>query len=132
LANPQLGSLCLQYKRTGNDANAHLLDHYLRIRSEAKPRAFLLENMFGPALRGRKSRTGREYPEGWTIEVLAILADANTIVSGVRVPHSELSTFYVLSILEVEGDRIRRGREYWLDERQQVSPDDRARWFEPI
>jgi len=85
-------------------------------------------------IRGRTNFVGfnREYPEGWRIEVLAILAGADTVVSEVRVPHSELGTFYVLSILEVEGDRIHRGREYWLDEQQQQPPDDRAHWFEPI
>src|SRR5581483_9576826 len=30
----------LEYKRTGKDANADLLDHYLRILSESRPRAF--------------------------------------------------------------------------------------------
>jgi DNA (cytosine-5)-methyltransferase 1 len=41
----------LEYKRTGKDTNADLLDHYLRILSEAKPRVFLLENVFGFAYR---------------------------------------------------------------------------------
>jgi DNA (cytosine-5)-methyltransferase 1 len=45
----------LEYKRTGNDANADLLDHYLRILSEAKPRAFLLENVFGLAYRNHNA-----------------------------------------------------------------------------
>lgn len=41
----------LEYKRTGQDANADLLDHYLRVLSEARPRAFLLENVYGLAYR---------------------------------------------------------------------------------
>lgn len=45
----------LEYKRTGNDTNADLLDHYLRILSEAKPRAFLLENVFGLAYKNHNA-----------------------------------------------------------------------------
>jgi DNA (cytosine-5)-methyltransferase 1 len=45
----------LEYKRTGKDANADLLDHYLRILSEAKPRAFLLENVFGLAYKNHNA-----------------------------------------------------------------------------
>lgn len=45
----------LEYKRTGNDGNADLLDHYMRILSEAKPRAFLLENVFGLAYKNHNS-----------------------------------------------------------------------------
>jgi DNA (cytosine-5)-methyltransferase 1 len=45
----------LEYKRTGKDGNADLLDHYLRILSEAKPRTFLLENVFGLAYRNHNA-----------------------------------------------------------------------------
>jgi DNA (cytosine-5)-methyltransferase 1 len=45
----------LEYKRTGKDTNADLLDHYLRILSEAKPRSFLLENVFGLAYRNHNA-----------------------------------------------------------------------------
>jgi DNA (cytosine-5)-methyltransferase 1 len=45
----------LEYKRTGKDADADLLDHYLRVLSEAKPRAFLLENVFGLAYRNHNA-----------------------------------------------------------------------------
>jgi DNA (cytosine-5)-methyltransferase 1 len=45
----------LEYKRTGKDTNADLLDHYLRILSEAKPRAFLLENVYGLAYKNHNS-----------------------------------------------------------------------------
>jgi DNA (cytosine-5)-methyltransferase 1 len=45
----------LEYKRTGKDADADLLDHYLRILSEARPRVFLLENVFGLAYRNHNA-----------------------------------------------------------------------------
>jgi DNA (cytosine-5)-methyltransferase 1 len=45
----------LEYKRTGKDTDADLLDHYLRILSEARPRTFLLENVFGLAYRNHNA-----------------------------------------------------------------------------
>jgi DNA (cytosine-5)-methyltransferase 1 len=45
----------LEYKRSGRDTNADLLDHYLRVLSEARPRAFLLENVFGLAYRNHNA-----------------------------------------------------------------------------
>lgn len=45
----------LEYKRTGNDPEANLLDHYLRVLDEARPRAFLLENVFGLAYRNHNA-----------------------------------------------------------------------------
>jgi limonene-1,2-epoxide hydrolase len=74
----------------------------------------------------------RSYPEGWTIEVLGIVADGNTIVSEVRVPHTEQGINYVISILAVDGDRVAGGREYWLQEQEQEMPAERARFFEPL
>jgi hypothetical protein len=72
----------------------------------------------------------REYPEGWTIEVLDIVSSGGTVVSEVRVPPASLGTFYVISILEVVDDQIAPGREYWLEERTEEVPAERARWFE--
>src|SRR5215831_18362077 len=64
-------------------------------------------------LRGRENylEFNRTYPEGWTIEVLTIVADGDTVVSEVRVPHDERGVFYALSILQVSGDRLTGGRE---------------------
>jgi DNA (cytosine-5)-methyltransferase 1 len=45
----------LEYKRTGNDGDADLLNHYLRVLSGARPRAFLLENVFGLAYRNHNA-----------------------------------------------------------------------------
>jgi DNA (cytosine-5)-methyltransferase 1 len=39
----------LEYKRTGNDPGASLLDEFARIAIEAKPRAILMENVWGLA-----------------------------------------------------------------------------------
>jgi DNA (cytosine-5)-methyltransferase 1 len=45
----------LEYKRSGRDADASLLDHYLRVLGEVRPRAFLLENVFGLAYRNHNA-----------------------------------------------------------------------------
>ena len=39
----------LEYKRTGKDPNASLLDEFARVVEEARPRAVLMENVFGLA-----------------------------------------------------------------------------------
>jgi ketosteroid isomerase-like protein len=88
----------------------------------------------GLRIRGRENfvEFNRTYPEGWTIEVLGIVADGNTVVSEVRVPHTEQGIYYVLSILTVEGDRATGGREYWLEEHEEELQPERARFFERL
>jgi len=85
-------------------------------------------------IRGRENYVefNRTYPEGWSIEVLGIVAEGSTVVSEVRVPHDTLGPFYALSFFEVEGDQITAGREYWAKESYEEPAPDRARWFEPI
>ena len=85
-------------------------------------------------IRGRENfvEFNRTYPEGWTIEVLGIVAEGNTVVSEVRVPHTEEGVYYVLSIVNVDGGRLTGGREYWLKEHEQELPAERARWLEQM
>lgn len=45
----------LEYKRAGRDPEASLLDHYLRVLDEARPRTFLLENVYGLAYRNHNA-----------------------------------------------------------------------------
>ena len=45
----------LEYKRAGRDPEASLLDHYLRVLDEARPRTFLLENVFGLAYKNHNA-----------------------------------------------------------------------------
>jgi limonene-1,2-epoxide hydrolase len=73
----------------------------------------------------------RSYPEGWSIEVLRVVAEGSTVVSEVRVPHPTVGPHYALSFFEVEDGRLTRGREYWVEERFEL-PGDRARWLEPM
>jgi ketosteroid isomerase-like protein len=85
-------------------------------------------------IRGRENfvEFNRIYPEGWAIEVLGIVSEGNTVVSEVRVPHTEQGIYYVVSIMNVDGDRITGGREYWLEDHEEDMPAERARLFEPI
>jgi len=45
----------LEYKRSGKDPDASLLDEYLRVLEEARPRTFILENVFGLAYRNHNA-----------------------------------------------------------------------------
>jgi len=85
-------------------------------------------------IRGRENfvEFNRTYPEGWKIEVLGMVAEGQTVVSEVRVPHTEQGIYYVLSVLSVDGDRVAGGREYWLEDHQEELPPERARFFEPM
>ena len=74
----------------------------------------------------------RSYPEGWSIEVLRVVAEGNTVVSEVRVPHPTVGPHYALSFFEVDGGRITPRREYWVMETYEEPAAERARWFEPM
>ena len=45
----------LEYKRLGRDPKASLLDEYVRVLTEAKPRTFILENVHGLAYRNHNA-----------------------------------------------------------------------------
>jgi ketosteroid isomerase-like protein len=86
-------------------------------------------------IRGRQNfvELNRNYPEGWSIEVLRVVADGNRAVSEIRVPHPALGAHYAASFFEVEAGRLARLREYWVEEGQQKEPpSDRAQWVEPL
>jgi ketosteroid isomerase-like protein len=86
----------------------------------------------GLRIRGRQNYVefNREYPEGWSIEVLRVVEGGSTAVSEVRVPHPTVGPHYALSFFEVEDGRITRGREYWVEERYEEPSVERARFFE--
>ena len=69
----------LEYKRKGLDPEAGLLDHYLRVLAEARPRAFVLENVFALAYRNHNrpwlERLLEVFAElGYEVECRALLA----------------------------------------------------------
>jgi ketosteroid isomerase-like protein len=85
-------------------------------------------------IRGRANvvEFNRTYPEGWSIEVLSLVAEGSTVVSEVRVPHPTAGPYYALTFLEVEDGLVTRGREYWVEERYEEPPPARAHLFEDM
>jgi ketosteroid isomerase-like protein len=85
-------------------------------------------------IRGRANFVdfNRTYPEGWSVEVLRIVAEGSTVVSEVRVPHPTVGLHHALSFFQIDGDRITSAREYWVAETNEEPAADRARWFEPM
>lgn len=74
----------------------------------------------------------REYPEGWSIRVLRIVAEGDQVVSEVEVPHQDLGVFRVASFWTVAGGQIVRGTEYWTNLGADQSPAWRAQYVERL
>lgn len=74
----------------------------------------------------------REYPAGWSINVLQIIAVGDQVVSEVEVPHASLGTFRAVSLWTVSNGLIVRGTEYWITVGAEGSPDWRAPYVERI
>lgn len=72
----------------------------------------------------------REYPEGWSIRVLRIVADGGEVVSEVEVPHAELGQFRAASFWTVADGRIVRGTEYWTTTGGDQRPEWRSAYVE--
>ncbi|MDJ1138200.1 nuclear transport factor 2 family protein [Streptomyces iconiensis] len=76
-----------------------------------------------------------EYPEGWSIRVLRVLAggeDSEQVASEVEVPHTEFGVFRAASFWTVSEGRITAGREYWTDLGGEHPPEWRTKFTEPI
>nr|WP_205856275.1 nuclear transport factor 2 family protein [Phytoactinopolyspora endophytica] len=71
-----------------------------------------------------------EYPEGWSIRVLRIVADGDEVVSEVEVPHVGLGVFRVASFWTVRDGVITSGREYWTSLGGDPAPEWRAPYRE--
>lgn len=54
----------LEYKRAGNDARASLLDDYVRLLRGVRPRAFVMENVYGLAYRNQNRPVLNRFLEG--------------------------------------------------------------------
>ena len=83
-------------------------------------------------LAGRDNIIGvnREYPEGWSIKVMRIIAEDDQVAAEVEVPHTELGLFRVAGFYTVRGHEILRGTEYWTTVGADEPPAGRARWVE--
>ncbi|WP_406073407.1 nuclear transport factor 2 family protein [Streptomyces virginiae] len=74
----------------------------------------------------------REYPEGWAIRVLRIVADGDEVVSEVEVPHEGVGVFRAASFWTVRDGLIVRGREYWTAYGADPSPEWRVPFVEAM
>lgn len=73
-----------------------------------------------------------QYPEGWSIRVLRIVAAGDQVVSEVEVPHAELGLFRAASFWTVRDGRIVAGTEYWTSPGSDPRPAWRAGLTEPL
>lgn len=72
-----------------------------------------------------------EYPEGWEIRVLRIVADGDLVVSEVEVPHSGLAaTFRAASFWTVHDGLVVAATEYWVTLGAEEPPDWRRQYAE--
>jgi ketosteroid isomerase-like protein len=71
-----------------------------------------------------------EYPEGWSIHVLRVVGDGNSVVSEVEVPHEGLGVFRAASFWTVRDGVITAGTEYWIGVGAEEPPAWRAPYTE--
>ncbi|MFF2277272.1 nuclear transport factor 2 family protein [Agromyces sp. NPDC058126] len=71
-----------------------------------------------------------EYPEGWSIRVLSIVADGDRVVSEVEVPHEGVGVFRAASFWTVHDGLVVEGREYWTTRGGDPAPEWRRPWAE--
>ncbi|MET9994591.1 nuclear transport factor 2 family protein [Streptomyces mutabilis] len=77
-------------------------------------------------------RVNAEYPEGWSIHVMRVVADGDTVVSEVEVPHRATGVHRVVSLWTVRDGRIAGGREYWTQPGADPSPQWRAAYVQRL
>lgn len=77
-------------------------------------------------------RINAEYPEGWSINVLRIVASGDEVVSEVEVPHETMGVHRVASFWTVRDGLIVSGREYWSELGADAAPAWRAPYVERI
>ncbi|MGW8954000.1 nuclear transport factor 2 family protein [Streptomyces sp. NPDC055709] len=73
-----------------------------------------------------------EYPEGWSIRVIRVVADGGTVVSEVEVPHEAMGVHRVASFWTVREGKIVEGREYWSELGSDPSPQWRAAYVQKV
>lgn len=73
-----------------------------------------------------------EYPEGWSIRVLRVVADGASVVSEVEVPHEAMGVHRAVSFWTVRDGRVVAAREYWTQPGTDPSPQWRAAYVEAL
>lgn len=88
----------------------------------------------GELLRGRANvvAVNAEYPEGWSIRVLRVVADGPDAASEVEVPMEGVGVFRVASFWTVEQGRVTWAREYWTSPGADEAPAWRRPYVEDL
>ncbi|MEU7006959.1 nuclear transport factor 2 family protein [Streptomyces sp. NPDC046332] len=88
----------------------------------------------GERIVGRENfvRVNAEYPEGWSIRVLRVVAQGEDVVSEVEVPHETMGVHRVASFWTVRNETITGGREYWTEVGADPSPEWRAAYVQRL
>ncbi|MEU6946007.1 nuclear transport factor 2 family protein [Streptomyces sp. NPDC046316] len=88
----------------------------------------------GERIVGRENfvRVNAEYPEGWSIRVLRVVAQGEDVVSEVEVPHETMGVHRVASFWTVGNGTITGGREYWTEVGADPSPEWRAAYVQRL
>ncbi|MDR2984689.1 MAG: nuclear transport factor 2 family protein [Nocardiopsaceae bacterium] len=68
----------------------------------------------------------KDYPEGWSIKVLKVIAEDDQVAAEVEVPHTELGLFRMSGFYLVRDGQIIHGTEYWTTVGGDEPPADRA------
>lgn len=68
-----------------------------------------------------------QYPEGWSIEPVGVLAEGDRVFAEVEVPFEGVGVFAVASMWTVRDGLLVRGREYWILEAGEEPPAWRAK-----
>ncbi|MEU6061283.1 nuclear transport factor 2 family protein [Streptomyces sp. NPDC047097] len=74
----------------------------------------------------------REYPEGWSIRVLRVVAEGEEVASEVEVPHEGVGVFRAASFWTVRAGLVTHGREYWTSPGSDQRPEWRAALTQPL
>ena len=72
----------LEYKRAGSDPKASLLDDYVRLLGELRPKAFLMENVYGLAYRNQNRAIFRRFLADFGLTVEDVRCSARNRPSG--------------------------------------------------
>ncbi|OEU85767.1 hypothetical protein DB35_12505 [Streptomyces abyssalis] len=82
--------------------------------------------------RGDYVSINAEYPEGWSIRLLRIVAAGEEVVSEVEVPHETMGVHRVASFWTVRSGQIVAAREYWSELGSDPAPEWRADFVERL
>jgi ketosteroid isomerase-like protein len=86
----------------------------------------------GERIVGRANFLGvaADYPEGWSVRVLRIVADGDAVVSEVEIPHRTLGDHRVVSLWTVREGLVFAGREYWTASGSDPAPEWRSAYVQ--